>query len=195
MSNDVQENFLSLVRQRRSCRAYNPQRQVPRTALNACLEAARLAPSACNRQPWRFILVDDASQRRALFDTARRRGIAHAWLQDVPVIVAVCVRRDMITHRLAPAISGIPYYLLDAAIAGEHFVLAATASGLGTCWIGWFRERAVKRILKIPRSVRVISLIAVGWPASETEDIRTAAPLPRRAIEDISAWNGWDNRL
>jgi len=178
--------FLELVKRRGSCRAFDRDRPVPREALRTCLTAGHLAPSACNRQPCHFVVVDDEQQRRALFENCRLPGIPHLWWSDVPVFVVLCVELSVLTHRVAPVMSGIAYYLLDAGIAGEHFVLAATEQGLGTCWIGWFRERAVKKLLGIPRSVRVVSLIAVGYPADE---------LPTcGARSDLSSsvhWNCW----
>jgi len=128
--------------------------------------------------------VDGESQRRALFQAGRLPGISHLWWQDVPVFVALCAELSLVTHRVAPAVSGIPYYMLDLGIAGEHFVLAATERGLGTCWIGWFKERAVKRILRVPRAVRVVALLAVGYPAGEP-----AGPGPRREATEFVHWN------
>ncbi|OGV67832.1 MAG: hypothetical protein A3K19_28635 [Lentisphaerae bacterium RIFOXYB12_FULL_65_16] len=183
----VTGQFLRLVQARGSCRHYDAGRPVPREIIESCIEAARLAPSACNRQPWRFIIVDDAAKRRELCDTARLAGIPHPWWDEVPVFVALCARLDLITHRVAPAISGIPYYLLDVGIAGEHFVLAATEQGLGTCWIGWFSEKAVRKVLHIPRNVRVASLISLGYPADEPH----AGPSGRVDATDITAWNAW----
>jgi hypothetical protein len=117
---------------------------------SSCVEAARLAPSSCNSQPWRFVLVRDAGKRQAVFETARLPGINHQWLADAPVITALCAHKTLVPHRLAPLVSKIPYHYLDAAIAGEHFVLAATAVGLGSCWIGWFRQKPVKKSWRSP---------------------------------------------
>jgi nitroreductase len=180
--------FTSLARQRRSCRAYDPDRPVPREQLQACVEAARLAPSACNRQPWRFVAVDDPELVQRIAGECKLPGIPHPWWETVPVFVALCAELDFVTHRVAPALSGIPYYLLDIGIAGEHFVLAAETLGLGTCWIGWFHEKKVKKILHIPRAARVCALLTLGYPREpqgKREDIQ------RRPLEDIVYWNGW----
>jgi nitroreductase len=176
--------FLSLVARRRSCRRYDASRPVARELLVHCVEAARLAPSACNRQPWRFVIVDDVARRNALFELARLPGITHAWWRDVPVFVALCAKLDLV----APALSGVPYHMLDLGIAGEHFVLAATELGLATCWLGWFSERAVKRVLGVPRRVRVVALLAVGYAA----DVEAAPErAPRAELSDILHWNRW----
>ena len=179
-------SFQELVEARTSCRAYDPERPVPRPLLLECFAAARLAPSACNRQPWRFVIVDDPEQLEALRAQARLPGITHSWWQEVPVFVALCAIRDLLTHRIAPCFSGIPYHLLDVGSAGEHFILAATERGLGSCWIGWSRERRVKRILDIPHSVRVLALISIGYPAAATGPRAT-----RLAVEDLTHWNRW----
>jgi nitroreductase len=183
--------FTSLVSRRRSCRAYVPDRTVPRAVIRQCVEAARLAPSACNRQPWRFVVVDEAAVVRRLVNECKLPGIPHPWWEQVPVFVALCAELDLVTHRVAPAVSGIPYYLIDLGIAGEHFVLAAESAGLGTCWIGWFRQKAVKRLLGIPRSVRVGALITLGYPQ---EDGDTGAPSNRKPLEDILTWNAWNDQ-
>lgn len=162
------DDFLELVRKRRSCRGYL-EKPVPDHMLEHCLEAARLAPSACNKQPWRFIIVKNAELRGQLCEKALLPGIPMPWLRQAPVIVALYAERSLVTHRLAPMISGVQYHLLDLGIAGEHFVLAAEAQGLGTCWIGWFKEKSVKRILKLDRKTNVVSLISVGFPSTNAE--------------------------
>lgn len=185
---DSASPFLDLVRRRTSCRQFDPDRPVPKQAILQCLEAARLAPSACNQQPWRFIIVDDPSTRQAFFDQARLPGIPHTWWQTVPVFVVVCCQRNVVTHRLASFVSGLPYAWMDTAIAAEHFVLAAAELGLGTCWIGWFHEKRVKKLLAIPSSVRVAALIALGYPPDSVPPTNNS---PRKPIETIAAWNSW----
>lgn len=181
------DQLLAVMQARRSCRRYEAARPVPRPLLDRCVEAARLAPSACNRQPWRLVIADAADIVARFRAEARKPGIPHPWWDQVPVFVALCARLDLLTHRVAPLFSGIPYHLIDLGIAGEHFVLAAEALGLGTCWIGWFDERAVQRILGLPRSQRVVSLLAVGWPAAGSHDGRPS----RLSLDAIRQWNCW----
>lgn len=181
--------FLDLARQRTSCRHYAPDRPVADEVLSVCLEAARLAPSACNRQPWRFVVVREAARRERLCREALLPGIPMPWLREAPVLVALAAARDFVTHRAAPLLSGIPYHLVDCGIAGEHFVLAAQAAGLGTCWIGWIRPRLVRRILGMPRGIEVVALIAVGHPAEATPPRER---LPRGTIACREQWGaGW----
>jgi len=181
--------LMGLVRRRRSCRCYDVSRPVPKALLDQCLEAARLAPSACNRQPWRFVVVDEPALVAELRAGGKRAGIPHPWWETVPVFVVVCARLDLLAHRVAPMVSGIPYYLIDIGIAGEHFVLAAESLGLGTCWIGWFNDRSVKRLLRLPGSFRPVSLITLGWPAVPPLE----RPDPSRAeLHEIRRWNRWE---
>jgi nitroreductase len=176
--------FLKLSASRVSCRDYKPD-AVPKEAIEKCLEAARLAPSACNKQPWRFIVVQDRAKLDAICGKALLPGLPMPWLKKAPVIVALCSQRSVETHWLAPLLSGVQYDLLDCGIAGEHFILAAQAQGLGSCWIGWFRPGPLKRILEIPRTLKPLSLISLGYPAGEGRAIS------RKGLSDIASWNVW----
>ncbi|MCF7853861.1 MAG: nitroreductase family protein [Candidatus Pacebacteria bacterium] len=183
MENQAPSMFLDLVRKRHSCRAYNPEKPVHDGDLRACLEAARLAPSACNRQPWRFVVVRNQAKQEAILKEGLLPGIHHDWLANAPVIVALCVQKDITTHQLAPTVSKVPYYMVDAGIAGEHFILAATERGLGTCWIGWINQKKLKKLLALPRKVQVASLIAVGHPA---ETVEAANRTQRNTLAEIA---------
>lgn len=152
-----------------------------------CLEAARLAPSACNKQPWRFIVVKDKEKRKRIQAEGLLPGIPMPWLADAPVIIALCAEQTTVTHKLAPLLSGVKYHLIDIGIAGEHFVLAAAAQNLGTCWIGWFREKPVKKILNIPKNIQVLSLISLGYPKPDA----THSHPERKTIDSIVHHEEW----
>ena len=111
------------IRERRSCRAYRPD-PVPDNLIRECVEAARLAPSACNKQPWRFYAVSAPDLRKQLCEEALLPGIKMPWLEQAPVIMVLCMKKKLATHFLAPLLSGIHYEYIDLGIAGEHFVLA-----------------------------------------------------------------------
>lgn len=179
------QSFLELVEKRKSCRDYL-EKPVPDEAIQKCLEAARFAPSACNKQPWRFVIVNDKSRIDKIAEKALLPGIPMPWLKKAPTIVVLCSELSMFAHHLAPLISKIPYHFIDMGIAGEHFVLAAETQGLGTCWIGWFNEKQIRKILSIPGSVRVISLISLGYPASPME---ARERLPFEEIYSINKWS------
>lgn len=174
--------FIELVRRRISCRSYEP-RPVPREHLELMLEAARLAPSACNKQPWRFAVVEDQAVRLRLIDEAFLKGIPMKWAGNAGAIIALGMAKSAITHRIAPKISGVDYPLLDLGIAGEHLVLQAEELGLGTCWIGWIKPKKVREIVEWPRSIEPVSLITVGWPSSEDRKHR-----PRLDAVAIAKW-------
>ena len=173
------------VAQRVSCRAYKPD-PVPEESLALILEAARLAPSACNRQPWRFAVVRDAGARRRIVDEGFLPGIRMPWALEAPVLVVLGMELSLLTHRLGAAVSGVDYPWIDIGIAGEHLVLAATAQGLGTCWIGWIRPRIVARIVGWPRTVKPSAVIAVGYPREAEE--RTPPESRRKTLDEIVKW-------
>lgn len=187
MSSRAPCSFLDLCRARQSCRRYDPSRPVPRDALDRCLEAARLAPSACNSQPWTFVVIDEPARRAALAEAAF--GGLHRmnrFAAEAPVLVVVLTERSKTLARIGGQIRGVPYRLIDVGIACEHFVLQAEEEGLGTCWLGWFDERAVKRVLGLPRSAHADIMISVGHPAAGD------APRPknRKAPEEMRRYLG-----
>jgi nitroreductase len=172
--------FLELVRKRRSCRKYST-RLVPRDAVDRCLEAARLAPSACNAQPWYFIVVDDEDLRREFADKAFSGVYAmNSFAKEAPVLIAVVTERTSYIARLGGYFKGIQYSLIDIGISCEHLVLQAEEEGLGTCWLGWFNEKAVKKTLGLPRGKKIDVIISMGYP--EKEEARDKA---RRSLNEI----------
>ncbi len=160
-------DFLNLISKRQSCRSYSSQ-PVPREALERCLEAVRLAPSACNSQPWHFILVESEPLRTELADQAFH-GIygINKFARTAPVLVAVETERSKYLARLGGQMRGIQYALVDIGIACQHFDLAAAELGLGCCWLGWFDEKRVKKVLDLPKNARVDIMLSVGYPAED----------------------------
>ncbi len=169
-----------LIRKRQSDRKYET-RLVSRELVTKCLEAARLAPSACNSQPWRFVVVDDPQLLSQMGAAAAGMGM-NGFARAVPVIVAVVLEKMNLTARIGSVIKDKEYSLLDVGIAVEHFCLQATELGLGTCIMGWFDEKRVKKLLGI-RGKRVPLLVSLGYPAGETRK------KVRKPLEDMSGWN------
>ena len=153
--------LMDLIRSRRSIRKYS-DRPVEKEKIINMVEAARLAPSASNGQPWRFFAV---SSREKLDKIINSTGIINKWTKSAPLIIIACSTGGSVSHIIGQTIKGIRYDLLDLGIAVEHMALAATEMGLSTCWIGWFDERKIKKILDIPRRLRIISLLTVGYVA------------------------------
>lgn len=176
--------FIDLIRRRRSIREYLTT-PIPREHILRCVEAARLAPSACNVQPWKFIVVDEP----ALKDELCRRAFGgiysmNRFVAGAPVVVAVVSERKNFLTAMAGMIRDTRYYLLDVGIACEHMVLQAAELGIGSCWIGWFNERAVKKLLGISRDKKVDVLISLGYfqEAEPKEKIR-------KTPEEITSFN------
>jgi nitroreductase len=155
--------LLDLIKHRKSVRDFLDE-PVEQEKIMMCLEAARLAPSASNSQPWRFIIVDDKQLKDKLCDAAFSSIYwINSFCKTAPVIVVVISEKSKFLARIGGMFRGTKYYLIDIGIACEHFVLEAEDLGLGTCWIGWFNERAVKSILNIPKNKKIDILIALGY--------------------------------
>ena len=153
-----------------------------------CLEAARLAPSASNSQPWTFIVVDDEELKNKLCDVAF--GPLHffnSFCKKAPIIVVIVSEKSKFFTRLASRLRNTSYYLIDIGIATEHFVLQAEELGLGTCWIGWFNEDAVKPILNVPKEKKIDVLLALGYPNPKV----TPNKLEREPIDKMSSFNSY----
>ena len=173
------------IARRVSCRSYKPD-PVPQAHLLQILEAARLAPSACNQQPWRFAVVRDPELRRRIVEEGFLPGIKMTWAIAAPVHVVVGMQTSFLTDRLAASVSGVDYPWVDIGIAGEHLVLAATELGLGTCWIGWIKPRAIASLASWPRSVKPVVVITVGY-SSEAETGMPPA-FRRKSLDEIVRW-------
>ncbi len=161
--------FQDIIRERRSVRKFTGE-PISDEKLGRVLEAAHLAPSASNRQAWKFVVVKDADTRQALAEAAS----SQAFVGQAPIIiVAVALMPERIMT------CGVPSYAIDLAIAIEHIVLAAVDEGLGTCWIGTFSQEKTRGIMGIPDKYTVVTVLPLGYPAGET----TAKS--RKPIEEV----------
>jgi len=163
------------IHKRFSVRQYL-DKPVEQDKLEQILEAARLAPSAGNRQEWRFVVVRDPATRKLIAEAAN----GQAFVGQAPVIIVACAAGEQ--HVMS---CGQLCYPIDVAIALEHIALQATEEGLGTCWIGAFKEDEVRKILDIPADVRVVELMPLGYPATD------APPKRRLELEEIVHWEKW----
>jgi nitroreductase len=141
------------IKTRKSIRAYSPK-PVLNELLLKIAEAAQLAPSAGNIQPWHFIFVTDKDKRKKLSE-----GRYAGFLAESPVVVVGCS-----DQKASPR-----WHIVDVTIALEHIVLAAESEGLGTCWVGSFEEDKVKQLLKIPENYGVVALLAMGYPREKLD--------------------------
>ncbi len=168
-------NVMETIKERYSVRKYQ-DRDVEEEKLLRLLEAARLAPSAMNRQEWRFIVVQDANKRQELMKAAKNQE----FVGQAPVVLACCAKTT--NHVMA---CGQLCYPIDVAIAMEHICLQAVEEGLGTCWIGAFHEIPVKELLEIPPEIRVVELLTIGYPA-DTPTVKN-----RLSMEEIVMKERW----
>jgi len=176
--------FRELVRSRRSIRRYL-DKPVEREKILTCIEAARLAPSADNVQPWRFLIIDDP-ELKAQYAKKVFSGIYSIsnFAKKAPVLILILARLDIIANRIGKQIQNIQFYLLDIGIAGEHVVLQAQELGLRTCWIGWFNIRRARKLLKIPRKYKIVSMLAMGY-----SEKRPSKEKKRKKLEEIAWFN------
>lgn len=163
------------IKTRRSIRSYL-DKPVEQDKLLRVLEAARLAPSAANKQEWRFVVVRDAGTRKKLMVAAK----GQSFIAQAPVVIACCAETDQ--HVMT---CGQMCYPIDVAIAIDHMTLVAVEEGLGTCWIGAFYADQVKEILGIPQDVPVVELLTLGYPAA------VPGPSSRLPLNRIVKYERW----
>ncbi len=176
--------LLDLINKRRSVRNYL-NRPVPKEDLLKCIEAARLAPSACNAQPWKFIIVDEPQLKTRVCVRAFS-GIysINKFVINAPVLVVVISEKEKFLRAIGGYFRGTKYCLIDIGIACEHLVLQAAELGIGSCWIGWFNEKAVKEILNIPKLKKIDVIISLGYYEENKSKIK-----PKKSLEEISTFN------
>jgi nitroreductase len=173
-------SFFELVKKRYSVRRYSGE-PVAREKIERCLEAARLAPSACNGQPWQFIVVDEPELKekvaRATFGPLAQ---FNKFSLAAPVLVVAVLERSNLLAQVGGFLRKKEFNLIDLGIAVEHFVLQAVEEGLGTCILGWFDEKRVRKLLGIPAGKRAGLIITLGYP--ETGEI------PEKKRKPVSAF-------
>lgn len=176
--------FQKIVQERRSIRRYI-EKPVERDKILLCLEAARLAPSADNSQPWRFLVLDDLDLKQRFCDEVFS-GIyfVSKFAKKAPVLIVILAQLNIIAHRVGKQIQNIHFHLLDIGISGEHIVLQAEELGLGTCWIGWFNTRKARKVLKIPREYKIVSLISMGYYEQKPSKLKK-----RKELDEIVWFN------
>jgi nitroreductase len=165
-----------VIRTRRSIRKYKAD-PISDEILTKVLEAARLAPSANNEQPWKFIIVRDERMKQNLVSACRDQS----FIAEAPLVIVACGLPNK--SHIGGYTSSVQ---VDVAIALDHLTLAAWAEGLGTCWIGAFYEKMVKRLLSIPNDVKVIALTPLGYPMEIPEK------KPRKYLAEIICYDKFD---
>ena len=159
-------DFLQLVQARQSDRSYDKERPVEPEKLERILEAARLAPSACNAQPWKFVVITDKELAQKAGKAAAGLGM-NKFAKDAPVHILIVEESANITSLLGGKVKDKHFPLIDIGIAASHMVLAAESEGLGSCILGWFDEKKIKQLTGIPSSKRLLLDIIIGYPLKE----------------------------
>ncbi|HSH52114.1 MAG TPA: nitroreductase family protein [Bacteroidales bacterium] len=177
------KDFLKVIQNRQSDRSYLTK-PVEKEKLNRILEAGRLAPSACNGQPWKFIIVDNQELKLKIVDCTSNRilGMNH-FTKQAPIHIVIVEEKSNFTSSAGSLIKGKHFPLMDIGIAAAHICLQAETEGLGSCMIGWFDESKVKKLLNIPISKRVPLIITIGYPAKEKKEKR------RKPLDKIVSYN------
>ena len=187
----MESKILEIIKKRRSVRDYS-SREVEEEKLQAILESARFAPSSCNSQPWHFIVVKDKEKIRQL-STSVLVGekiigyyASNKFISGAPIIIVACANPHPVTHSAAKII-GMDLLMLDMGIAVEHMALTAADIGLGTCWLGYYSEKTVKKILAVPRGTRVAALLSLGYP-SDPAKLKEQKRKPLKEIYSIDTY-------
>jgi len=171
--------LLALLKGRRSIRRYRPD-PVPDELIEQILEAGRWAPSASNRQPWTFIVVQDKDILQQVAQHAAYYFVRWAHVKDAPLLIALCGDARHPIYR--------QFLHEDVGLAGSQIMLQAKALGLGTCWLGGLDRKAIAGILRVPNHVEIIGLLAVGFPDEEPES------RSRKPLSEIVYYNVYGNR-
>ncbi|MDA3792167.1 MAG: nitroreductase family protein [Elusimicrobia bacterium] len=169
-------NVEKAIKLRQSVRKYSDKKIEEEKLMNV-LEAARLAPSASNRQEWRFVTVKEAKIREELSRAANQQMV-----KEAPVVIVCCAETD--GHLMS---CGQKCYPIDVAIAIDHMTLQAAELGLGTCWVGAFNADEVKKIIDIPEDIEVVEMLVIGYPEGKFEIVDK----PRLNMKEIRHKEKW----
>jgi nitroreductase len=185
--------FKELISKRYSCRKYKDM-PVERERIEQCLEAARVAPSACNAQPWKFLVFDDIEKRKEIAEVAASGKYKFSkFIKEAPVLIFVLADKGSFLSKMGSLVRNTRFYLMDIGITCEHIILQAAELDLGTCYVGWFNEKAVKKHLKIPKNLEIPLLLTMGYPedAYKLKDPvrRRAGSDNRKSIGDVAVFN------
>lgn len=176
-------SFLELVKKRQSDRAYL-DKPVEKEKLERIIEAGRLAPSACNAQPWKFIVVTNHEKRMKIADACSNRALGmNHFSKQAPVQLVLVEEEANFTSRFGGLVKQIHYPHLDLGIVASHICLAATDEGIGSCMMGWLNEKKIRSILDIPGNKKVVLVILLGYSTQSQREKK------RKSIGEIVGWD------
>jgi nitroreductase len=177
----IESKVFDVIKERFSVRKYL-DKPLEDEKLQMILEAARLAPSASNFQPWHFYVVKDKGRIKGLSNDMPlgSRVVINSFIAQAPIVIVATAGPINLLHKVLSYIVNKRWYYLDVAIALEHMVLTAWDLGIGSCWIGWFDEKKVKGLLDIPQDQEVIAMLTLGYP----KEGRLPFPKHRKGLEE-----------
>jgi nitroreductase len=177
------ESILDLIKSRQSDRKYS-DRPVEQDKLERIVEAGRMAPSACNAQPWKFVVVTHPDLVGKIAEAASAKLIGmNSFLSQAPLILVIVREKPNFSSKVGATLKNKDYSLIDIGIAAENICLQAKAEGIGSCIIGWFDENEIRKILSIPKSKRVELLITLGYSVSDQREKK------RKPAEEVVSYN------
>ncbi len=180
-------NFQELINKRQSVRKYS-DKAVEKEKIKRCIEAARLAPSASNSQPWKLLIVDNPElKNKVAKETCSKLLKFNKFVLESSVIIVIVLEKAKVKTRIGEKLKNKEWRLIDIGIAAEHFCLQATEEGLGTCMLGWYNEKPIKKLLNIPDNKPIGLLISVGYPV---KDYKLRKKI-RKDIEQIVSYNAY----
>ncbi len=183
-------DFLDLVKKRQSVRRYL-SKEIEPDKLHRCLEAARLAPSASNSQPWSFLIVDNPELKDKVAKLTFDKVISfNKFVVQAPVLVVFIIEKPKIITRIGSFLKKIEYPKIDIGITSQNFCLQATAEGLGTCMLGWFKEAPIKNLLHIPPDKKIGLIVSLGY-APENYRLREKT---RKSFTEVVKYNSYIQR-
>ena len=179
--------FQELINQRQSVRKYS-SKLVEREKLQKLIEAVNIAPSASNSQPWKLILVDEPELKNQVANATFSKIVSfNKFAVQAAVMVVLVIEKPKLITQIGGSVKNREFPLIDIGIAAEHFCLQATELGLGTCMLGWFDEKKIKKLLNIPRKKRIGLVITLGY---EPQDYKQRKKI-RKPIEEMSSFNSY----
>ena len=180
-------SFSKLIKQRQSVRKYQ-DKPVEKEKLQQIIEAVHIAPSACNSQPWKLIIVDEPNLRNQVAKATFSKTVSfNKFTLEAPIIAVLVIEKAKLIAQIGGSIKNQEYPQYDIGIAAEHFCLQAAELGLGTCMIGWFNEKKIQKLLKIPKKRKVGLVITLGYPP---EDYKMRKKI-RKPVDEIYGFNSY----
>jgi len=177
------KEMLELIAGRQSDRKYLDI-PVEREKIERILEAGRISPSACNAQPWKFIVVDKAELKTKIAKAAAAKLIGmNVFINQAPTLIVIVREKPNFSSKVGATIKNKDYSRIDIGIAAENICLQAEAEGLGSCMVGWFDEPLLKKLLSIPGSKRVELIITIGYSRSEQREKK------RKPVNEVVSYN------